>query len=368
MHANTLRSDNINEIISVLTLLKQSLAFAVFFVANRHKIQWNDARGEGKTEKSEKEQLEELIKIERELLMNVEKAAKNNQNREDYGENEKEKARRERFLRFVTLSLEMKWDESAFSNGQSDENGKGQKDKRNAPPPANAETNSAESLILSLNFFIATLVLCIIVLVFYCAIRNLERNVESPMVLGRPNEAPAATNIETIQRNGRKYLNAYNAIPVVTFLNKNNREKSECAICITEIGHGAKVRPLPCKHFFHEKCIKKWFLSGYCTCPLCRKELAISPTTQIMTLGNYLEMARQNGIGPSNGPIGDGTARGTADEVIIEVRSDSEAENDGSAGGTETDSAETDNEQGKGRQMDATTARIMGQIDGPTNE
>ncbi|KAL3074255.1 hypothetical protein niasHS_015085 [Heterodera schachtii] len=149
---------------------------------------------------------------------------------------------------------------------------------------------------------------------------------ESPMILGRPNEAPAATNIETMQRNGRKYLNAYNAIPVVIFVNKNNREKSECAICITEIGHGAKVRPLPCKHFFHEKCIKKWFLSGYCTCPLCREQLAISPTAQIMTLGNYL-------------------ARGTADEVIIEVRSDSEAENNGSAVGTEMDSAETDNEQ-----------------------
>uniref|UniRef100_A0ACD5XYC2 Uncharacterized protein n=1 Tax=Avena sativa TaxID=4498 RepID=A0ACD5XYC2_AVESA len=44
----------------------------------------------------------------------------------------------------------------------------------------------------------------------------------------------------------------------------------ECAVCLSEVADGEKVRSLPkCAHRFHLECIDMWFHS-HDTCPLCR--------------------------------------------------------------------------------------------------
>uniref|UniRef100_A0A0D9WMU6 RING-type E3 ubiquitin transferase n=1 Tax=Leersia perrieri TaxID=77586 RepID=A0A0D9WMU6_9ORYZ len=51
-------------------------------------------------------------------------------------------------------------------------------------------------------------------------------------------------------------------------------EAMECAVCLSEVGDGEKVRMLPkCGHGFHLECIDMWFHS-HDTCPLCRAPVA----------------------------------------------------------------------------------------------
>ncbi|KAJ1258393.1 hypothetical protein BS78_10G072000 [Paspalum vaginatum] len=51
-------------------------------------------------------------------------------------------------------------------------------------------------------------------------------------------------------------------------------EPLECAVCLSEVAGGEKVRALPkCGHGFHVECIDMWFHS-HDTCPLCRAPVA----------------------------------------------------------------------------------------------
>jgi hypothetical protein len=51
---------------------------------------------------------------------------------------------------------------------------------------------------------------------------------------------------------------------------KSSKEALECAVCLSEVADGEKVRTLPkCGHAFHVECIDMWFHS-HDTCPLCR--------------------------------------------------------------------------------------------------
>lgn len=49
----------------------------------------------------------------------------------------------------------------------------------------------------------------------------------------------------------------------------------DCAVCKDELIIGEEVVQLPCKHVYHELCVKKW-LEVHDTCPVCRR----STTTQ----------------------------------------------------------------------------------------
>ncbi|KAL3111027.1 hypothetical protein niasHT_012945 [Heterodera trifolii] len=66
---------------------------------------------------------------------------------------------------------------------------------------------------------------------------------------------------------------AYRAMPLTLFM-ANDQQDNECAICLGTIYQGSFVRPLPCKHIFHNNCIEKWLVGSHKTCPLCRDEMA----------------------------------------------------------------------------------------------
>eukprot|EP00884_Botryococcus_braunii_P009388 jgi/Botrbrau1/18450/Bobra.0072s0033.1 len=47
--------------------------------------------------------------------------------------------------------------------------------------------------------------------------------------------------------------------------------KKKCPICLVNFHAGGKLARTPCKHKFHESCLKTW-LSNHRTCPSCRWE------------------------------------------------------------------------------------------------
>ncbi|OMP02508.1 Zinc finger, RING-type [Corchorus olitorius] len=51
------------------------------------------------------------------------------------------------------------------------------------------------------------------------------------------------------------------------------QESNECAVCLSELEEGEKVRKLKCKHTFHKDCLDKWLQQYWATCPLCRTKV-----------------------------------------------------------------------------------------------
>ena len=49
--------------------------------------------------------------------------------------------------------------------------------------------------------------------------------------------------------------------------------QDKCPICLVEFEKNDKGNVLPCKHGFHEQCIKEW-TKNHPTCPICRLHLS----------------------------------------------------------------------------------------------
>lgn len=49
---------------------------------------------------------------------------------------------------------------------------------------------------------------------------------------------------------------------------------SSCSvICLDEIADSAQVRPLNCRHIFHQECLDDWFARWNEYCPLCHRPI-----------------------------------------------------------------------------------------------
>ncbi|KAL3070316.1 hypothetical protein niasHS_016143 [Heterodera schachtii] len=123
-----MKKDNANKLSAHVKKLKQSLAYAVFFMAKRGQIPLESTRGEKKNES--KAMLIELINTYNELQLDIEKEIKvgKKSTKKGKGKNEQkgreEKGKKERcFLQFVARSLEIEWDANAFygQNGDDDD-------------------------------------------------------------------------------------------------------------------------------------------------------------------------------------------------------------------------------------------------------
>jgi len=53
---------------------------------------------------------------------------------------------------------------------------------------------------------------------------------------------------------------------------KMGKSGQDCSVCSEGFRKGEKIRKLPCKHIFHDKCIMPW-LEKNSTCPNCRFNL-----------------------------------------------------------------------------------------------
>lgn len=65
--------------------------------------------------------------------------------------------------------------------------------------------------------------------------------------------------------------NPGNTQKIKTYVVEFNSNKKQCPICLVDFNEGDINGKLPCKHTFHEECIKTWFQDNN-SCPICREE------------------------------------------------------------------------------------------------
>ncbi|XP_035224570.1 uncharacterized protein LOC118197171 isoform X2 [Stegodyphus dumicola] len=59
------------------------------------------------------------------------------------------------------------------------------------------------------------------------------------------------------------------------------RKGIQCTVCLEDFHLRQKVKSLPCKHFYHKRCITPWLATNN-TCPSCRKFVEILPKRQLV--------------------------------------------------------------------------------------
>ncbi|KAL3078129.1 hypothetical protein niasHT_033104 [Heterodera trifolii] len=281
-----------------LNALKQSLAYAVVFMAKRGKIPMESPRGE--TEKKPKAILIELIDIYNELQLDIEKGTENCQKSDQKGKGKngqkgkKENGQKEQhFLRFVARSLEIKWDANAFLGG-----------------PEEDEDDSN----------------------FRAIFGRMSRasRARAANVVGTMPSQNAVVVVGVVATAPQIQLTNAEDIKVITSTAYDGTEEIECKICLEEIKKMGKqkeeeVITLECNHIFHYECIDLWFKNGHNTCPCCRHA---HPNTRLL-----------NGATKRRGETAQGNAAGAnPQEWAIDVPS-ADGQNGGNTVGT--DGAET---------------------------
>ncbi|KAI6173564.1 RING-type domain-containing protein [Aphelenchoides besseyi] len=78
------------------------------------------------------------------------------------------------------------------------------------------------------------------------------------------------------RRLARKRLSRSNLrkIPVKKY--KLGEEAETCAICLEDFRANDKVRELPCRHIYHQKCIDPWLTKNRKVCPICKRKVGPS--------------------------------------------------------------------------------------------
>ncbi|KAE9598073.1 hypothetical protein Lal_00003885 [Lupinus albus] len=89
------------------------------------------------------------------------------------------------------------------------------------------------------------------------------------------------------------------SLPILVFQSEEFKDGLECAVCLSDVVEGEKVRLLPkCNHGFHVDCIDMWFQS-HSNCPICRNPLGSQSCTS-----NDRQNASENSepLEPQNSP------------------------------------------------------------------
>lgn len=75
--------------------------------------------------------------------------------------------------------------------------------------------------------------------------------------------------------------------------NHTSFDSNSCVICLEDFKDGEKLRTLPCKHEFHQKCIDPWLIEKSPLCPMCKRTIlpqeVLSSSLVTVTQGEYEE-------------------------------------------------------------------------------
>ncbi|KAL3125544.1 hypothetical protein niasHT_009677 [Heterodera trifolii] len=280
-----MKKEDTNEMHVQQKTLKQSLAYAVFFMAKRGQIPLESPQE--KKQNGPKAILIELIDIYNELQLDDEKmkescrkcgkkgkGEKGQKERERHGQKgkkEKGQQKERRFLQFVARSLEIEWDANAFSvNGQNDKDdddaiGRRRRRRRKRMEPTKSDRNTDQYHRYLLIYFGVLLVVGILIIFRrHCSCANFLRSQPRANIVASTPPHPQGTQFTIhefqVSRNGVW-------------------AELECTICLGEIEKETSVKLLaildPCKHIFHNECISEW-LKNHNTCPICRANAKIS--------------------------------------------------------------------------------------------
>lgn len=143
------------------------------------------------------------------------------------------------------------------------------------------ESKSTNIMWAPLGVFVSILVLLVILLALPFLVSRLRRNPsiarlfdKLARLVGAPEDTiHVATHLRPISRSTLKGLAVTqykkSADPVT---DPESQEAECCPICFCEYAAGQQIMTLPCSHFFHKDCIKRW-LKRDATCPICKMNL-----------------------------------------------------------------------------------------------
>lgn len=57
----------------------------------------------------------------------------------------------------------------------------------------------------------------------------------------------------------------------ITKIKKLSDDDEKCSVCLEKINKDEDIWKLPCNHFYHQDCIKKWLTEYNYKCPICRE-------------------------------------------------------------------------------------------------
>lgn len=75
----------------------------------------------------------------------------------------------------------------------------------------------------------------------------------------------------TISESKPRGLNRAEIDSLTPYIQMNEKDSRTCVICLSRFELKSKIRPLPCNHAFHAKCVDKWLRANR-TCPICRRD------------------------------------------------------------------------------------------------
>ncbi|KAL3118415.1 hypothetical protein niasHT_005924 [Heterodera trifolii] len=343
-----MKKDDKNEVNVQQKALKQSLAYAVFFMTKRGQIPLESPRG--KQQNEPKAILIELIDIYNDWQLDdgigkkscrkcgkkgkeengKKEEGKNGQEEQEHKEKGKNGQKERRFLQFFERSLETKWDANIFSSGDRQnedddyennlDDAIGRRRRRRKRMPTNSNHISSTDLLIFFGvLFIVVVILCNF---DYCCPRSsVVPSLPRPNVMALVPPLPQ----EIQMRNANT--------KVITSTPYDGTEEIECEIClgaIKMIGNeeeGEEVNEvikLDCNHIFHYECIHLWFENNHNTCPYCRHAHA-----NTVLLNGAI----------NRGNTAQGTAMANPQEWVIDMPSD--GQNSGNTVGMGTDGAQT---------------------------
>ncbi|CAN6201900.1 unnamed protein product [Urochloa humidicola] len=99
------------------------------------------------------------------------------------------------------------------------------------------------------------------------ALASLFSVLSSPPAAADPNTAAAAA--AAARFSGLDALVDYLAASRVS-TSDGAAAGGDCAVCLSAIAEGERVRTLACRHAFHAACLDGWFDQSSLSCPLCR--------------------------------------------------------------------------------------------------
>jgi len=99
----------------------------------------------------------------------------------------------------------------------------------------------------------------------------------------------------------KKTANAKNILKGLKMM-KMGKTRKDCTVCTNRFNEGEKIRLLPCKHIFHDGCLRPW-LEQSTTCPNCRLDLLAATSTATNAKGEMKNKKSEMNFTAADDPV-----------------------------------------------------------------
>ena len=130
---------------------------------------------------------------------------------------------------------------------------------------------------------VANVIVLVVIILFVCVLimigccKELYCSVRDQSVKSSNGRSLLRVNTSSILKDCRKIKYKIHSIKKSRFFSYESYSKnSVCSICMEDFTEGEELVLCPCKHCYHECCIKEWLRLKNC-CPLCKMNICSGP-------------------------------------------------------------------------------------------